>query len=144
VSSDGQLLVGRCFDRQLHVYSAEGNHVTSVKLLDGHGLTDAAWTPRGNIVYTDNTNSNVVLLTQRGKVIAQTTTSCPYRLSISTDDVIYHADCSTGVYQSIDDGVTWSHVFKVADGCECCQVVKVSSDNNAQVFWTVDRLIADR
>jgi hypothetical protein len=34
VSSEGQLLVGQYKDRQLHVYSAEGSHVTSINLLD--------------------------------------------------------------------------------------------------------------
>jgi hypothetical protein len=53
VSSDGQLLVGQFQDRQLHVYSAEGSHVTSINLLDGDTLKDAVWTRRGHIVYTD-------------------------------------------------------------------------------------------
>jgi hypothetical protein len=154
VSSDGQLLVGRCHDRQLHIYSAGGNYVTSVKLLDGHTLTDAVWTRRCNIVYTGSDSNKVVLLTQRGNVISQTTISCPYRLSISTDGAIYltvtdcstgvvYTNCSAGVYQSTDDGVTWCHVFKVADGWEFWQIVKVSSDSTTQVFWTVDTCIAD-
>jgi hypothetical protein len=98
------------------------------------------WTPRGNIVYTADNSNNVVVMTQRGDVIAQTKTLFPIRLSISTDDVIYLADYRTGVYQSTDDGVTWSHVFKVADGWQCVQVIRVSSDSNTQVFWTSERL----
>jgi hypothetical protein len=52
VSSDGQLLVGQLEDRQLHMYSAEGSHVTSVGLLDGDNLFSAVWTRNGHIVYT--------------------------------------------------------------------------------------------
>jgi hypothetical protein len=139
VSSEGQLLVGCCYDCQLHVYSAEGNQVTSVNLLDGHTLTDAAWTPRGNIVYTAYNVGYVVLLTQQGTCISKSATPCPYQLSISTDGVIYLSN-NGSVYQSTDDGVTWSHVFNVAHGWECWQAVKVSSDDNTQVFWTVDLL----
>jgi hypothetical protein len=41
----------------------------------------------------------------------------PARLSVSTDGVIYLiSDKYTSVYQSTDDGVTWSHVFNVTDG----------------------------
>jgi hypothetical protein len=82
-------------------------------------------------------------MTQRGDVIAQTKTLFPTILSISTDGVIYLADFRTGVYQSTDDGVTWSHVFKVADGWQCVQVIRVSSDSNTQVFWTSEGLRAD-
>jgi hypothetical protein len=138
VSSEGQLLVGQYKDRQLHVYSAEGSHVTSINLLDDDTLKDAVWTPRGHIVYTAANYNNVVVMTQRGDVIAQTKTLFPACLSVSTDDVIYLADYRTGVYQSTDDGVTWSHVFKVADGWQCVHVIKVSSDSNTQVFWTAE------
>jgi hypothetical protein len=143
MSSDGQLLVGQYQDRQLHVYSGEGSHVTSINLLDGDTLLEAVWTPRCHIVYTADNSSNVVVMTQRGDVIAQTNTLVPFRLSISTDDVIYLADYRTGVYQSIDDGVTWSHVFNVDDGWHCVQVIKVSSGSNTQVFWTTEMLSAD-
>jgi hypothetical protein len=74
LSSDGQLLVGQYEDHQLRdVYSAEGSHVTSINLLDGDTLYDAVWTPKSNILYTANTNSsqNIVVITQRGDVIAQ-------------------------------------------------------------------------
>jgi WD40 repeat protein len=143
VSSDGQLLVGGYTDRQLLVYSTEGNHVTSVNLLDGETLKNAVWTPRGNIAYTSDNTNNVVVMTRRGDVIAQTKSLFGIRLSVFTDDVIYLADYRTGVYQSTDDGVTWSHVFKVADGWDCIQVTKVSCDSIKQVFWTIEKLKAD-
>jgi hypothetical protein len=40
VSSDSsvRLVVGQQEDRQLHVYSGEGSHVTSINLLDGDTL----------------------------------------------------------------------------------------------------------
>jgi hypothetical protein len=72
VSSEGKLLVGQYKDCQLHVYSTQGSHVTSINLLDDDALTDAVWTPRGHILYTALNSSNVVIMTQRGDVIIQT------------------------------------------------------------------------
>lgn len=88
VSSGGQLLVGSYEDRQVHVYSAEGSHVISINLLDDDTLEDAVWSPRGDIVYTACNNEHVVVLTQRGNVIAETKSLVPYRLSVSADDAI--------------------------------------------------------
>jgi hypothetical protein len=82
-------------------------------------------------------------MTQRGDVIAQTKTFFPHRLSISTNEVICLADSATGVYQSTDGGVTWSHVFNIADGWQCVQVIKVSIDSSTQVFWSIERLSAN-
>jgi hypothetical protein len=63
---------------------------------------------------------------------------------MSNDGVIYLADYTTGVYQPRDNGVTWSHVFKVADHWQCVQVIRVSNDSNTQVFWTCELLHVDR
>ena len=104
VSSDGRLLVGQWGDRQLHVYSIDGSHVTSITLPNGDTVLDAVWTLRGNIVCATDSNK-VVVVTQRGDVIHQTQLhSVPLCLSVSADDVIYLADYQTGVYQSTDDG----------------------------------------
>jgi hypothetical protein len=61
----------------------------------------------------------------------------PGNLSVSTDGVIYLISEWTSVYQSTDDGLTWNHVFTVTDDRECCQVIKVSTDSNTDVLWTV-------
>jgi hypothetical protein len=137
VSSESQLLVGQSNDHQLHVYSADCRHVTSIKLHDYDKVCDAVWTRHGNIVYSEWRSKKVVTMSQSGDVIQQTNVSNPRNLSVSIDGVIYLISDCTSVYQSTDDGVTWSHMFTVSDGCECWQVIKVSTDSNTDVVWTL-------
>jgi hypothetical protein len=144
VSSEGQLLVGQSLDRhRLHVYSADCSHVTSLATPHNDMVYDAVWTPRGNIVYTEYYRGKVVTLSQSGDVIQQTNVSHASYLSVSTDGVIYLTSLSrpnkawlSSVYQSTDDGLTWSHMFNISDDFWCNQVIKVSTDRNTDVLWT--------
>ncbi len=144
VSSDGQLLVGQSHDRQLHVYSADGSHVSSVDLPDGDTLKDAVWTPRGNIVYSADNSKRVVTMTRQGHIIQHTKGFVPNYFTVSADNVIYVAVTRSGVYQSTDDGVTWSLVFKLADDWGCAHAIKVSTDSNTDVFWTAEYSGSDK
>ena len=104
-------------------------------------LCDATWTPRGNIVYSTCDYSDEVvrmMFLEADKVnFTRTGTANPRHLSVSNDDVIYLADYEIGVYQSTDDGVSWSLVFKLTDGWNCLKVIKVPT-NNSDYFWTLD------
>jgi hypothetical protein len=116
VSSEGQLLVGQSDDRhQLHVYNADCCHVMTIKLPDNDKVCNAVWTRRGNIVYSEWRSGNVVTVSQSSVVIQQTNVSRPTCLSVSTDGVIYLTKADKSVYQSTDDGLTWSHIFNVSD-----------------------------
>ena len=68
-------------------------------------------------------------MSESGKVIITHTqmTNLMY-ISISSDDSVYLADGKKGVYQSTDDGISWSLVFKSTDGWHCEQVFKVTTD----------------
>ena len=78
-------------------------------------------------------------MSESGKVITtHTRMTSPQRLSVSSDDIIYLADSKTGVYQSTDDGVSWSLIFKSTDGWHCWQVIKVTTDHSDD-FWTLER-----
>jgi hypothetical protein len=66
-----------------------------------------------------------------------TNISQPSSLSVSTDGVIYLISEYTSVYQSTDDGLTWSRMFNVAIGWMCRQVIKVSTYSNTDVLWAV-------
>ena len=96
------------------------------------------WTPRGNIVYTAYGSNKVVVMSEFGKVITTHSQMIrPLRLSISYDDIIYLVDYETGVYQSTDDGVSWSLVFKSTDGWHCYHVIKVTTEKSDD-FWTLE------
>ena len=133
-----KLLVSSKYLSQLFIYSREGRHLSTVKINNSDELFDATWTPRGNIVYTTCFNNKVVVMSESGKVITTLTQMTPPRcLSVSNDNIIYFADLKTGVYQSTDDGVSWSLVFKSTDGWHCWQVIKVTTDHSDD-FWTLE------
>ena len=123
---------------QLFIYSLEGRHLSTITINDNDKLFDAKWTPHGEIVYTTLDSNKVVVMSESGKVIATYTRMTePRDLSVSSDNIIYLADSETGgVYQSTDDGVSWSLVFKSTDGCHCEQVITVTTDHSDD-FWTL-------
>ena len=122
--------------RLLFFYSLDGIYLSSLTIDDNDVLYDAISTFRGDIVYTTSVKSNkVVLMSMTGRVITHRRMSDPRRLSMSNDNVIYLADYNVGVYQSTDDGVTWTEVFKSIFGWNCWQAIKVKQ-NNIDEFWT--------
>ena len=123
---------------QLFIYSREGRHLSTITINNNYKLCDATWTPRGNIVYTTYRNNKVNVMSESGQVItSHTQITSPRCLSVSSDDIIYLADSETGVYQSTDDGVSWSLVFKSTVGRRCRQVIKVTTDHSDD-FWTLE------
>ena len=122
---------------QLFIYSREGRHLSTITTNNNDKLKDATWTPRGNIVYTTCNSNKVVVMSESGKVITtHTQMTEPQYLSVSNDDIIYLTDSNSGVYQSTDDGVSWSFVFKSTGGWHCWQVIKVTTDPSDD-FWTL-------
>ena len=139
-----KLLVSYSGLSKLFIYSREGHRLSTITTNNNDKLWDATWTPRGNIVYTtcDSNNTTlysnkVVVMSESGEVITtHNQMTDPRYLSVSSDDIIYLADYKTGVYQSTDDGVSWSLVFKSTDKWHCRQVIKVTTDPSDD-FWTL-------
>ena len=125
-----------CLFTVVKVVISQLAHITTN---DNDKLFDATWTPHGNIVYTTyNSNKVVVVMSESGKFITtHTQMTDPRYLSVSSDNIIYLADWKTSVYQSIDDGVSWSLVFKSTDGWHCERVIKVTTDHSDD-FWTLE------
>ena len=126
-----KLLVSCVGLSRLFIYSREGRHLSTITINNSYRLWDATWTPRGNIVYTTWLSNKVVVMSESSKVITtHTQMTDPRYISVSCDDIIYLANYKTGVYQSTDDGVSWSLVFKSTDGWHCEQVIKVTTDHS--------------
>ena len=133
-------LLASCVDlSQLFIYSREGRHLSTITTNDNDQLWDATWTPRGNIVHTTWDSNKVVVMSESGEVIStHTQMTEPRDLSVSNDDIIYLADSKTGVYQSTDDGVSWSLIFKSTDEWHCKQVIKVTTYHSDD-FWILEK-----
>jgi hypothetical protein len=140
VSSEGQILVGQQLDRQLHVYSANCSHVTSIALPHNDTVYDAVWTRRGNIVYTAYNTERLVLMSQSGVVIQQNPRlSTPSTLSVSTNGIIYLVNADRHwVSQSRTDGLTWGIMFGIPITSNFFQVINVSLDPDVpEVLWNI-------
>ena len=58
----------------------------------------------------------------------------PSFISVSNDDAIFRADFKAGVYKSIDDGISWSLVFKSPDGLHFNLAIKMTTTNKSD-YW---------
>ena len=131
-----KLLVSHYDLSQLLVYSQEGRHLFTITTHDNEALWDATWTPRGKIAYTTSNSNKVVVMPQYGgaKVTTHINMTKPQRFSVS-NDIIYLSDV-IAVYQSADDGLSWSLVFTLNDGWHCWQAIKVTTEYSDD-FWTL-------
>ena len=135
-----KILVGRSCLSQLFIYSREGRHLSTITICDNDicVMKEAIWTPRGSIAYTvSNYDNSVVVISESCKIIAKCT-QIKFAKSLSvSNDIIYLADFRGTVFQSTDDGVSWSMVFKSTNIRRLIQVIKVTTDYSDD-FWTLD------
>ena len=86
-------------------------------------------------MYTADKYLKVVAITESGKIIARHfEISNPMYFGDSNDNFTYLAEFNTGVYQSTDDGISWSLILNSTDGMYCEEVVKVTT-NISDDFW---------
>ena len=139
-----KLLVGCGDDKyeslQLLIVSSEGHTLSTIKTDNDGALLDATWTPQGNIVYT-TWSKKVIVVTESGNIIIKHTHFiAPLCLSVSDDDIpiIYLAGREKGVYQSTDNGWSWSLAFNSTEGMNAgiWQAIKVNNNHGGD-FWTV-------
>ena len=125
-------------DNKLFIINREGRNLVTI-ITNETSLYDAMWTPRAKIVYTTADSKKVVVVSETGQVIvSHSQMTDPRHLSVFNDDVIYLADYKTGVYQSKDDGVSWSLVFNATDDAwHFVLAIKVITDH-ADDFWTLE------
>ena len=151
---EDKLLVGCYSCSQLFIFPEGSSHFTQLNI--SGELVDAKWTPYGNIIVSTTTHwseDKLVVISKSGEMISESVVmisesgeqknnhnhlSSPQFISVSSDGVIYVA-CweTTGVYQSTDDGISWSLVFKSnsAEG-HYIQAIKVI-DYKGNDFWTM-------
>ena len=133
---NNKLLAGSQNLYQLFVYNHDGQHLSTLNISKTGMLLDAAWTPRGNIIYTMTPSKNVKVVSEFGTIINTFQTKDPQYLSVSSDGIIYLADGEAGVHQSTDDGLSWSFIFKLKKRWLCLQAIKMTNSND---YWTLVR-----
>lgn len=117
-SDDQMLLVGYGDEHHLYVYTTSGTNVSTIKMRDE--VQHAAWAPRRHhvVVITAVTSGNnvrpVQVMSVKGDVLSSYRIYFPRYVSVSTDKVIYVC-AQNDVFQSNDDGMTWTVVAKTLD-----------------------------
>ena len=76
-------------------------------------------------------------MSESGEVIVKNKMIEPRFFSVS-NEIIYLTDKKAGVYQSTDDGVSWSLVFKSTDEWYCREVIKVTTDC-CDDYWALEK-----
>ena len=76
------------------------------------------------------TKNNILVISESGEIIKTVQSIHSSSVSITKNGIIYLANFMNGVYQSIDNGFTWEHVFKTVEYCN--HVIKIE---NRSVFW---------
>ena len=131
-----KLLISSIVFFRLFIYSREGRYLSSIAT-QGNKLCDATWTPRGNIIYTITASNRVMVTLDSGiEILEFFANEVLQFLSVSNDDIIYLTGGNAGVYQSTDDGFSWSLVLKGVDYQHFSQVNKVTTDHSDD-FWTL-------
>jgi hypothetical protein len=131
---------------KISVFTAEGEHVSTVDLPLGDQLSDVAWTPiRDNIVYTNILSNDACVISVNGNIIARTNiySSSRYRpVSVSSDN-IYIALAYNGIVLSRDDGMTWTrlqHTLNKFITLACA--IKVSTANHTDELWLLENQLS--
>ena len=129
-----KLLVSSKGLSQLYIYNRD--HLTTITIRDT--LYDATWTPQGNIMYTSVHSDVIVVMSESGEgIFKHTKIPTPRYLSVSCDSKTYVTALLTGLYQSTDDGASWSLIFRSRNGWLCFQVIKVNTEHSDD-YWTVE------
>ena len=137
----GKLLVSCGELSQFFIYGLEGKYLLTKSTNSNEKLAfGVSWTPKGDIVYTTyDRKSRLMVKTVSGKIITMPIhMTQPQYFSISNRDTIYLTDKKAGVYQSKDDGVSWSLAFNSSDNWHCEEVVTVTNDFTDD-FWLLGR-----
>ena len=151
VALDNNLLIANAGSKVLHKYNADNFQRTEITIQDH--IVDISWTPRGNIVYTtsgkaDNEKpekNRLVTTDKTGIFISQQQMTAPTRFSVSGDNTICLTDKVNGIYESKDDGITWTHILRQPnDTTRCWQAIKVHNNQDEVVYWALAESNSDK
>ena len=135
---NNKLLAGSAAVSQLFIFNSDGSHLSTINANVSDNLVDAAWTPRGNIIFATSRDT-VVIIDETGRVVKTTVIRGPRRLSVSHDNFIYLSVEEQGLYQLATDDDTWTFVVDIKKNVHrwyCRLWIKVTVDDCVE-FWTI-------
>ena len=144
VVSGNNLLVATTGENVLHMYTNANFRCKDVTIQDR--IIDLSWTLRGHIVYTTSNKvgdeksggSKIVTIDEAGSTISVQKMADSMCLSVSEDNAICVTDKINGIYESKDDGMTWTHILRLPnDNTRCLQAIKVKCNQDEVVYWTL-------
>ena len=116
----------------LLLYSWQGQNLTEISLESE--LRDVTWTLTGNIVCAVESH-HIVRMSLFGKISFRfKIAGILNRFSLSNDGNIYITVRELGVYQSTNDGITWTLLFQSANQWYCIESVKLTT-KLSENFW---------
>ena len=121
-----KLAVAGVWSSQFHIYCTKLKRHVSSCTIPGE-LWDMAWTSGGNITCTLWKSNKVITVTPSGSVLSEIHLFNPELVSISSNQVIFIADKTNGVYSQVnkDNSVSWRKIFQPVGGWQCWQVIAV-------------------
>lgn len=153
LSSDSQfMLVCHHRDRKFHVYGVKGPRITTKYVNEQLMILGAVWTHRNRIVHAALYNNVVIILVSFGYGYDDSATNKTHTIAGEFRNIEASADhsvqyiCvsaakSTTIYQSMNEGRTWSAVISSPEGRQWRYATCTSQncyDGTRTEFWTVE------
>ena len=131
-----KILIGELYCTELFLYDVNGKFLSTLKL--GARVFDATFTPNGNIICSKMHNSEVIVMSEDGEIVHSKHLQSPRCISVSADGIVFVTDAGIGVFQSRDNGCTWSCVFNVTTSSwNCWQTIKIRNDQG-EAHWLLE------
>ncbi len=135
------LFIGRIDSTKLSVYDLDNlKYVRYQHLRDGVQPTDVKFLSNDDIICLSSQSKRVVLMTQDCDFVSETFMKEPVFCYVSTrNNAIYIANSRDGIYQSIDGGISFHHIFSSPDKAHCFGVVAIpSNSNSSEIYWVCE------
>ena len=135
------LFIGRIDSTKLSVYDLDNlKYVRYQHLRDGVQPTDVKFLSNEDIICLSSQSKRVVLMTQDCDLVSETFMKEPVFCYVCTrNNAIYIANSRDGIYQSIDGGISFYHIFSSPDRAHCFGVVAIPSNSNSgEIYWVCE------
>ena len=131
---NGKMLIGAQGRAELCIHnSSNGHRLTTIKI--AVELSEATWTPLGNIAYL--ANEKVFVMSAKEVAISSKAMIQLRHIITSYDGYFYLADFEAGVYQSTKNERSWIHVFQISNEWGPIIAFKIN-DVKKDYYWFLD------